>query len=132
MDETRIARLKEQHYDITAEIERQQRRLRRVELSLLQEHSAHSDIGNGKKLLLTKEAVAHITGFSRFGRKGFDRPGIVVKIYDWDYEQLTCNIRPVSRMVGFTNTAIDIPLSIIDNMRQAFLDSVEEKTNDQQ
>lgn len=123
MNKTRIERLKEQQQNITAEIERQQRMLRRVQLSLLQEHSAHSDIGNGKKLLMTEEAVSHITGFSRFGRKGFDKVGAVVKIYDWDCEKLTCNIRPDERWSGSTNTAIDIPLAIIDQMRQSYLDS---------
>ncbi|KKM78549.1 hypothetical protein LCGC14_1358920 [marine sediment metagenome] len=124
----RIERLNEQHRDITAEIERQQRRLRPVQLSLLQEHSAHNDIGNGKKLLMTAEAVEHITSGGRFGHKDFDQVGIVVKIYDWDCETLTCNIRPDERWGGSTNTAIDIPLAIIDQMRQAFLDSVTEKT----
>ena len=126
MNEARIERLNEQHQNITAEIERKQRLLHRVELSLLQEHSAHSDIGNGKKLLMTEEAVGYITGGGRFGHKGFDRVGAVVKIYDWDCEALTCNIRPDKRWDGFTNTAIDIPLAIIDKMRQSFLDSVTE------
>ena len=125
MDKSRIERLEEQHQNITAEIERQQRRLRRVELSLLQEHSAHSDIGNGKKLLMTEEAVGHITGGGRFGRKGFDKVGAVVKICDWDCEALTCNIRR-GHGADFFNTAIDIPLAIIDKMRQSFLDSVTE------
>jgi len=128
MDKARIERLKEQHHNITVEIERQQRRLRRVQLSLLQEHSAHSDIGNGKKLLMTAEAVAHITSGGRFGHKGFDRVGIVVKIYDWDVDTLTCNIRPDERWSGSTNAALNIPLAIIDQMRQAFLDSEMEKS----
>ena len=128
MNKARIERLEEQHQNITVEIERQQRMLRRVQLSLLQEHSAHSDIGNGKKLLMTAEAVAHINGGGHFGHKGFDHVGDVIKIYDWDCEALTCNIRPDERWSGSTNTAIDIPLAIIDQMRQAFLDSEREKT----
>ena len=128
MTNARIKRLNEQQQNITAEIERQQRRLRRVQLSLLQQHSAHSDIGNGKKLLLTAEAIVHINGGGRFGHKGFDRVGAVVKIYDWDCEALTCNIRPDERWSGSTNTAIDIPLAIIDQMRQSYLDDEKEKT----
>lgn len=61
-DETRVERLEEQRQNIVSEIERQERKLRHVELGILQAHSIHSDIGNGKKLILTKRAIAHIIG----------------------------------------------------------------------
>ena len=126
-DDKKLERLEEQRQNIVAEIDRQERRLRRVELNILQAHSIHSDIGNGKKLILTARAVDHITGGSHFGHKGFDKPGVIVKIYDWDCDRLTCNIRPDGRWGNWTRTALDIPLTIIDEMRQEYCNSLEEQ-----
>jgi len=118
----KVIQLKDTIANIEADIKRRQRHLRREQLALLQTYSVHDDIGNGKKLLLTEATIIHINGGSQFGVKGFDRAGAVVSIYDWDVDTVTCNIRTAGRWETDTRTAINIPLTLIDEMRTAYLE----------